>query len=91
MNRFSYKCIDRNGEEVVGFLNAQNDESARIRLMEQGLKIIRLDQCSSEETRTQEPDHASEITDFSGDQLTEYGKEVWNTDTGIKITDFKMA
>lgn len=80
MNRFSYQCTDQNGEEVVGFLNAHNDESARIRLMEQGLKVIRLDQCSSEETNTQEPDHASEITVFSGDQLTEYGKEAWNTD-----------
>lgn len=81
MNRYSYICIDSDGQEKDGFLQAKNDESARIQLMEQGLKIVRLDLCSGEESAHSDTTEALEIKDFSSDQLAEYGKAAWNPDS----------
>ena len=81
MNRYSYICIGSDGQEKDGFLQAKNDESARIQLMEQGLKIVRLDLCSGEESTKPEATEVLEIKDFSGDQLAEYGKAAWNPES----------
>ena len=40
MNRYSYTCLDKEGQKLQGVIDAENDESARIKLMEQGLKIL---------------------------------------------------
>jgi len=82
MNRYSYICVDDDGQESKGFLQAVSDESARIRLMKQGLKIVRVDLCRTDESSTSEEvtESSVEITDFSSDQLSEYGKAAWNPD-----------
>ncbi|WP_298867594.1 type II secretion system F family protein [uncultured Gimesia sp.] len=79
MNRYSYLCIDDEGQEKEGFLQAVSDESARIQLMKQGLKIIRVDLCGTDDSMTSEA--ALEITDFSGDQLSKFGKAAWNSES----------
>ncbi len=94
MNQYSYICIDYDGREVKGFLQAADDESARIKLMEQGLKIVRVDLSSLEERSTNEEHSATEepleITEFQSDHfasygksdhLTSYGKAVWNSES----------
>lgn len=83
MNRYSYICISEEGQETRGFLQAVSDESARIKLMERGLKIVRVDLCLTNELGTSDAPAAepSEITDFSGDQLSEYGKAAWNPES----------
>ncbi|QDT94730.1 type II secretion system F family protein [Gimesia aquarii] len=84
MNRYSYVCINHDGQETRGFLEAVNDESARIKLMEQGLKIIRVDHCSSDTSSTIEETSVAgeplEIIDFQSNHLSEYGKAAWNTE-----------
>jgi|GEM_PF-2056414 len=84
MNRYSYICIGEEGQEKKGFLQAVNDESARIKLMEQGLKIVRVDLCLTNELTTSDSSVAAEpaeITDFAIDQLSEYGKAAWNSES----------
>lgn len=85
MNRYSYVCIGHDGQEMRGFLEAVNDESARIKLMEQGLKILRVDYYSSDKLlTTEEPSTVSEpleIIDFQSNQLSKYGKAAWNTES----------
>lgn len=81
MKRYSYICIGNDGQEKDGFLQAKNDESARIKLMEQGLKIVRLDLYSDELSIDSETTEASEITEFSSNQLAEYGKAAWNPES----------
>ncbi|MFH1301293.1 MAG: type II secretion system F family protein [Planctomycetota bacterium] len=84
MNRYSYICIGNDGQESKGFLHAMSDESARIKLMEQGLKIVRVDLCftdelaAPEEAETAEP---LEIMEFPSDRLPEYGVTDWNSET----------
>ncbi|QDV53842.1 type II secretion system F family protein [Gimesia fumaroli] len=81
MNHYSYICTDDNGQEKHGFLQAKNDESARINLMEQGLRIVRLDLCSGEEIPQPDTNAVSENIASSNHQLSEYGKTAWNPDT----------
>jgi len=79
MNRYSYICIGDDGQEMKGILQAVSDESVRIQLMQQGLKIVRVDLCGTDDfTAT---NAALEITDFSGDQLSKYGKAAWNSES----------
>lgn len=82
MKQYSYLCIGHDGQEVSGFLYADSDESARIRLMEQGLKVIRVDFCDSDESNevASETDEVAEITEFEAEPLAGYGKSVWNTE-----------
>lgn len=82
MKKFAYLCIGNDGQEVSGFLYADSDESARIRLMEQGLKVIRVDLCESNgsDEVTSSTDEVVEITEFEEEPLTVYGKSVWNTE-----------
>lgn len=85
MNQYSYICIDDDGQEVKGFLQASNDEAARIKLMEQGLKIVRVDLYLIEELSTNEEHSAAEepleVTEFQIDHLASYGKAVWNSES----------
>ncbi|QDV21405.1 Type II secretion system protein F [Gimesia panareensis] len=81
MKQFSYLCIGYDGEEVSGFLSADSDESARIKLMGQGLKIVRVDLCeTADSTDTASGrDEAAEITEFEGVSLEDFGKTIWST------------
>ncbi len=99
MNRYSYICIRNDGQEMKGFLQAVSDESARIQLMEQGLKVVRVDQCSSDELSTIEEistvAEPLEIIDFQSNQLSDYGKAAWNTESEFidivsKSSEFKV-
>ena len=84
MKRYSYICIDVDGVEIKGFLEAESDESARIMLMERGLKIIRVDLASIDGvpvTKESSDDEPLEITDFQRDALSTYGKTAWNSDS----------
>ncbi|WP_339730120.1 type II secretion system F family protein [uncultured Gimesia sp.] len=81
MNRYSYSCIGNDGQEQNGFVQAKSDEAARIKLMEQSLKVVRLDLCSNEESTSSDTTEVSEAIEFSSDQLAEYGKTAWNPET----------
>ncbi len=83
MKRYFYICIDDEGQEKEGFLQAESDESARIKLMKQGLRIVRVDLCGANESLTSEKtkESALEITDFPEDQLSKYGKAAWNSES----------
>ncbi|MFK7777766.1 MAG: type II secretion system F family protein [Gimesia sp.] len=87
MNRYSYICIGDDGQEMEGLLQAVSDESARIQLMHQGLKIVRVDLCGTDDFQLSVPPTKTsmEITDFSSDQLTKYGKVAWNS--GLEFID----
>lgn len=83
MKQYSYLCINSDGQEVSGFVNARSDESARIKLMEQGLKIVRVDLIESDQTPDSEfsDGDAVDITEFEGESLEDYGKAVWDVST----------
>lgn len=81
MNRYSYTCLGKEGQKLQGVIDAESDESARIKLMEQGLKILRVDLLSSEndvDTRNSEP---FEIEEFAGEQLSDFGKAAWSVES----------
>lgn len=83
MNQYSYICIDGDGQKVEGLLQADNDESARIKLMEQGLKIIRVDLCTNDElfdASKSMADESLEIIDFQEDQPFEFDQAAWNSE-----------
>ncbi|QDU53522.1 type II secretion system F family protein [Gimesia panareensis] len=82
MKKFSYLCIGYDGEEVSGFLFADSDEAARIKLMGQGLKIIRVDLCETSDSTDSDSgrDEAAEITEFEVVSLEDFGKSVWSTE-----------
>lgn len=81
MNRYSYTCQDKEGQKLQGVIDAESDESARIKLMEQGLKILQVDLLLPENNVVGEKAEPLEIEDFSGEQLSDFGKAVWNEDS----------
>lgn len=82
MKKFSYLCIRYDGEEVSGFLFADSDEAARIKLMGQGLKIIRVDLCETADSTDSDSgrDEAAEITEFEKASLEDFGKTIWSSE-----------
>ncbi|MCA9007147.1 MAG: type II secretion system F family protein [Planctomycetaceae bacterium] len=81
MNRYSYTCLDKEGQKLQGVIDAESDESARIKLMEQGLKILRVDLLSSENELDSMKSEPLEIEDFTGEQLSDFGKAAWSEES----------
>ncbi|HBL47637.1 type II secretion system F family protein [Gimesia sp.] len=81
MSRYSYSCLNKEGQELQGIIEAASDESARIKLMEQGLKILRVDLLLSESDIDAGKSERLEIENFECVQLSDFGKAAWYSDS----------
>jgi len=82
MSRYSYSCLNKEGQELQGIIEA-SDESARIKLMEQGLKILRVDLLLSESDIDIDAGKSErlEIEIFECVQLSDFGKAAWYSES----------
>ncbi|WP_417390235.1 type II secretion system F family protein [Gimesia sp.] len=81
MSRYSYSCLNKEGQELQGIIEAASDESARIKLMEQGLKILRVDLLLSENDIDAGKSARREIENFECVQLSDFGKAAWYSES----------
>jgi len=83
MSRYSYSCLNKEGQELQGIIEAASDESARIKLMEQGLKILRVDLLLSESDIDIDAGKSErlEIEIFECVQLSDFGKAAWYSES----------
>lgn len=83
MSRYSYSCLNKEGQELQGIIEAASDESARIKLMEQGLKILRVDLLLSESDIDVDAGKSErlEIENFECVQLSDFGKAAWYSES----------